>query len=161
MQLFLNASFLIFFVLNMIFIFFFLKSLYKAVKSIEKIYVLIDLLKFACSNDQVVSQIYTHLRSIPDEHFPKNGELKKEIKKVSENNFLENVKIIQEKIDNSIDKNEKIFLERKLQKINEFKNLVDIIDEDSDPEFFQTVINEIKNTADEIIEQDFEDETEI
>jgi len=146
----------------MIFVVLFLKLTSKLVKSVEKIYTLTDLLKFACcSGDDVLTKLYSHLRSIPDEEFPRNEELKKEIKKVSESNFLEKVRFIQEKIEKTTDMDEKIFLERKLQKINELKNLVDIIDEDSDVDFFQSVMNEIKNTADEIIEQDFGNETEI
>jgi hypothetical protein len=123
----------------------------KIAKRVYKVENYIDLLGFNASN-QAVQSLYKELKNTPDDKFPKSYEEMCEfLQKFSNKNYILNYTSIQKKIEESDNIDERIFLEKKLEKLKEIKNLMDITSNDSSEAYSQSLLKELDKSIEEFM----------
>jgi hypothetical protein len=120
----------------------------KIAKRVYKVENYIDLLGFNASN-QAVQSIYKELKNTPDDKFPKS--YKEILQSISNKNYILNYTSIQKKIEESDNIDERNFLEKKLEKLKEIKNLMDITSNDSSEAYSQSLLKELNKSIEEFM----------
>ena len=140
----------------------FLTSL-KVINDLEKKVVisrqLIDLVASGLCNP-VVKSMYSKLCDFNIEEYPKTQkDFAKLMCLINNETFQKLHNLITLQIGKTQNEEEKIYLKNKLKKLMDIKNLSDVIDENSSPQYVQTITQELQKTIQEF--NDFHEDNEL
>lgn len=118
--------------------------------SLKKTIGLQDMIQ-SSSLDYTVREVYFEMKKIPDEEFPESHEeIIKKINKLNDSFFEKILEDIKVQINTAATEERKQSLQKKYEKLLELKTMSGLIDNQSSPEFIQTIRDEMLKIVDEI-----------
>lgn len=120
---------------------------------------LIDFLSHGCN--PIIRSVYHKLKEIPLDQYPENNEQMNEVlRKFSVENFNIQVEILKKQIVQTEEPKLKTFLQDKLDKLYEVKNLTDILGDEHSESYVNIVFSELEKALYEL-NSGYEDESDI
>lgn len=115
---------------------------------------LLDFLATGICNP-IIKNMFFYLRNLSYDEYPKDKKGFVDVyKKFYNENYERSYKLLVEQISQANDLDEKAFLQSKLEKFKEIKNLVDTYSEESSPEYVQLLTKEIQKAMNEFYQSE-------